>query len=70
MADRYAAFAELVQERLALENSVAEANRRGDSWSVIQNPIIRGTTRVSECLSKSHDTPQKVIKEQRLSWKN
>jgi hypothetical protein len=32
MADRYAAFAELVQERLALENSVAEANRRGDSW--------------------------------------
>jgi hypothetical protein len=28
------------------------------------------TTRVSARLSKSHDTPQKVIKEQRLSWKN
>jgi hypothetical protein len=32
MADRYTAFAELVQERLALENSVAQSNRRGDSW--------------------------------------
>ena len=42
MADRYAAFAELVQERLALENSVAESNQRGDSWfssSEEQEPV-------------------------------
>jgi hypothetical protein len=32
--------------------------------------LSEATTRLSERLSKSHDTPQKVIKEQRLSWKN
>ena len=41
------------------------------SMSVIQNPIIGATPCISgTVLRKSRDTPQKVIKEQRLSWKN
>jgi hypothetical protein len=38
--------------------------------SVIHNSIVRSNARVSARLSKSRDTPQKVIKEQRLSWNN
>jgi hypothetical protein len=40
------------------------------SLSVIQNPVFRGNAVYSRHLRKSRDTLQKVIKEQRLSWKN
>jgi serine protease Do len=38
--------------------------------SVIQNPVSGTVLRVTAQMRKSCDTPQSVIKEQRLSWKN